>query len=176
MSGRGQIWQIQLRLNFLDYRRCGNGVLNREQNDLAAVLFGDGGGGELVGGVVSGLDVKIRLDDFDIPGVAAFGEEEDVIDAFESGDEGGTMVLRHNGARGAFVLAHGVVGVDGDDEAVAQGACALDVVNVSGMKDVKCAGGEADGFALGFEGAADVGDLIARKNFGGGGSGHGGGA
>jgi hypothetical protein len=82
-------------------------------------------------------------------------EERDGIDAGEAGQDVGAVVLVDDGPALALEAAHGRVGVDADDEAVAERAGGVQVRDVAAVQDVEAAVGEDDGLVRGPAEAAD---------------------
>ena len=104
---------------------------------------------EGVGGVVTAFRIDVRADGVDESGDARFSEKGDVIDAAEGGEDLGAVEFSVDGAGGAFESADRGVGVEGNDEGVAEGASMLEVADVTGVKEVEAAVGEDQATALG---------------------------
>src|SRR6185437_9380672 len=87
-------------------------------------------------------------------------EEHDVIHAFERGQDLGALLLGDDRTAGAFAAADAGVGVDGDEEDVAEEAGSLQRLQVAGVEEIVAAVGQdqveagaAEAVALGGEGA-----------------------
>ena len=139
--------------------------MNLDENRASAVPFDDVSRRQAGFLIVACLDVKIRLDEFDVAGVAAFGEKKNIIDRFECGDKCGTMAFADDGTFGAFVLTDRFIGVDADHKKVAHGAGAFEKIGMTGMKKIKRAGSETDDLPLLTALPANGCDFVARKNF-----------
>ena len=76
-------------------------------------------------------------------------EDGDVVYAAEGCQELGALVLRDYGAARAFVATNGGVGVEADQQDVAEGAGGLKVAHVAYVEHVEGTVGEDDTLAFG---------------------------
>lgn len=127
---------------------AGGGVagFERERHYLSTDGFDLLAAGDEVGPVGSfDEDVGEQFGDEIAGGV--FIEEGDGIDGLKGGGEGGAVAFGDDGAVGAFQALDARVGVEGENEHVAEGTGGFKKADVAGVEDVVAAVGEDDGFA-----------------------------
>src|SRR4051794_11961040 len=127
----------------------GGAALDERQDDRAAAPLGeDGRLGQVGDGVVAALDPDVGSQlAQDLDGRVLL-EEHDVIDAAQRGEHGGAVLLALDGPAGTLQAADRGVGVQADDEAVAERPGGLQRVDVAGMQQVEAAAGRHDRAAL----------------------------
>lgn len=94
--------------------------------------------------VVSAFGEDIGADGFDEFDGGIFVEEHDGIDATLCGEDMGAVAFVLNGSAWAFEASYGGVGIEADDEGVAEAAGFLQIIDVSDVKDIKATVGEDD--------------------------------
>jgi hypothetical protein len=75
-------------------------------------------------------------------------EQRDGVDGVQSESQGGAVRLRNQGTAGTFDGAHAGIGIESEDENVAEAASLFQEADVAGMEKVVAAVGEDDDFAL----------------------------
>jgi hypothetical protein len=136
--------------------------------DLGAGFLEGGAflGVEGLEGVVATLRVEGGTDGTDDAGGALGVVDSDVVDGAEGGKDAGAVLGAIHGTGGAFEGADGGVGIDGDGEGVAEGAGALEVIDVAGVKDVEAAVGEDEAAAFGAESVGFGGKVFEGEDGG----------
>lgn len=99
---------------------------------------------DVFGRVVTAFDEDIGEDlgnEFE-GGVLA--EQDDGIDELQGGEDACAGVFGLEWARGAFEAAHGIVGIEAHDEAVAELLCAFEVIDMAEVEEVETTVGKDD--------------------------------
>ncbi len=118
----------------------------REGHDFSSGGFDLLAAGDEVGPVGSfDEDVGEQFGDEIAGGVLV--EEGDGIDGLKGGGEGGAVPFGDDGAIGTFEALDAGVGVEGENEHVAERTGVFEKADMAGMEDVITAVGEDDGFA-----------------------------
>jgi hypothetical protein len=125
--------------DFLEDGGGGIGVEDVDALDAPAGGFDFFAADDLVAGPVATLHENVGKKSCDDGARSGFVEDEDRVDAFETGEDFGTLVLRYDRAAGSFESANAVIAVDADNEEIAQGAGGLEAADVSGMKKIEAA-------------------------------------
>jgi hypothetical protein len=139
--------------DFLEDGGGGIGVEDVDALDATAGGFDFFAADDLIAGPVATLDENIGKKSGDDRARSRFVEDEDSIDAFETGENFGALVLRNDGAAGPFEGANAAIAVDADDEEIAEGAGGFETADVSGMKKIEAAIGEDNFAAVAFLGS-----------------------
>src|SRR4051794_34745286 len=106
-------------------------------------------------GVVAALDPDVRAQALERARRLVLLEDEHRVDAAQRPQDGGAVGLRHERAVLALEPAHGGVGVQEHDQAVALGASGLEHPDVAGVQQVEAAAGGDDGPAAGAHARGD---------------------
>ncbi|HEY1468816.1 MAG TPA: hypothetical protein VGF61_07215 [Candidatus Acidoferrum sp.] len=141
------------RADFFEDGGGGIGVEDIDALDATAGGFDFFAANDLIAGPVATLDENIGEKSRDDGARSGFVEDEDGIDAFETGEDFGALVLRNNRAAGSFEGANAVIAIDADDEEIAEGAGGFEAANVSGMEKIEAAIGEDNFAAVAFLGS-----------------------
>ena len=118
-----------------------------DDGDADAEARGDGAFGNGIGGVVGAFGVDVGVQFFEQFLDIRFGENYDVVDGSEGGDEKGAGLFVEDGTAGAFQRASAGIGVDGDDEEIAFGFRAGQIASVTDVERIEAAVGEDDALA-----------------------------
>src|SRR5450631_705837 len=121
-------------------RRAARQVANR--HDPAAVALDRQALRKGVGVVVAALDVDVRADRLEQPDRRVVLEYGHVLDAADGRDDRGAILRRADRPVRAFQLAHGLVGVDPDDQHVTEGCGLLKAFDVAAVQHVEASVGE----------------------------------
>ena len=92
-------------------------------------------------------------------------EDDHTIDRLQRLEDFDPFGLWGDRASRAFVCPHGSIGIDADDERVAEGAGVLEVAHVAGMEQVEDAVGEHDLLARSLELFGEANGLVDRHVF-----------
>ena len=98
-------------------------------------------------GPIRALDQYVGKDGGDQLTGGVLVEEGDRVDGFEGGGHFGSEVLRDEWARRPFQALHTGIGVQREDQHIAQRSGTFEQPDVTGMKNVVTPVGEDDGFA-----------------------------
>jgi len=109
---------------------------------------------------VSALDQDIRSHARDKVVGRVFLEDADIVDAFKSGQDRGARGLIIDRPVRAFETRDRCVGVEPQDQTVAQGAGLAEVGHMAGMQDVEAAVGEDDSQAAPFHERCPAFELV----------------
>jgi hypothetical protein len=136
------------------------GLADRIEKRTRGVVFGvaddcyadaeTGGDGALrdgVGGVVGAFGMDAGAQFFEKLFDVGLGENHDVVDGAESGDEQGAGLFVEDGAARAFESADAGVGIDGDYKEIAFDFCAGEIAGVADVKRIEDAIREHDAMA-----------------------------
>lgn len=134
--------------DLLDEIGGGEAGLEGEGEDLAAGGLDFFAAGDEVG-PVGALDEEIGEDGGDEFAGGVFVEEGDGIDGIEREGDAGAGLFITDGAGGAFEALDARIGVEGEDENVAESASGLEEADVAGVEDVVAAVGENNTLAFG---------------------------
>lgn len=156
--------------------QAGGGEARREWQDadLGAGLLERGAFGliKVLGSVIAAFDVDVGADGFEESDRAGFAENDHGVHAGQGGEDGGAVAFGDEGAVGAFELADGAVGIEADDQEVAELFGALEVADVAVVKEVETAVGGDDGLAAATGGVGPAAGLGEGQELGIAGFGH----
>ena len=147
----------------------GGAAGNEGQNVNLGADFLQGGalaGVERFDGVVAAFGVESGVDGADDVRDAQRVEDDDVVHGAERGHDAGAVLLAIDGAGWAFQFADGAVGIQRDGECVAEGASALEVIDVAGVEEIEAAVGQDEAATLGVEASGFASEIVERKNGG----------
>lgn len=97
--------------------------------------------------VIAALYVDIRAKRLDQPICGWFGEDDNVIDAFKSGDEFGAFLFRQDRTTQTLAIGRRCVIVDPDDQHVSELSCRLQVAQMPDMQEIEMSVGQNDPMA-----------------------------
>jgi hypothetical protein len=118
--------------------------LDRDADNAAAPAFDDLAADDGVFGPVSALDEDVRLNGVDQSERGVFSEYDDAIHACEGLENLGSLLFRIDGTALTFVRSDRSVGVEPDDQRVAQAARVLQVTDVARVQQIEHAIREDD--------------------------------
>lgn len=123
-----------------------------EEFDAAAVAFDDRAADDFAWLEAFALHEHIGAERFEEGFGRGFIKKDDVIDEIERSEDRGALFFGENGAGRPFNLANAAIGIDRDDEGIAELAGLLQKFDVAEMDEIEAAVGEDDAFAGGAEG------------------------
>src|SRR5579883_662660 len=141
-----------------------------DDGDANAEAISDGAFGHGFGSVVGALDVDAGTKFLEEPFDVRLGEDDDVIDHAERGNEQRAGVFVEDGAAGTFQPADTGIGVHADHEDVSLLFGAREIADVADVQRVEAAVGEDNGLAATLFVGQEFFQLIAGDNFGQGGA------
>lgn len=119
---------------------CGRKTLHEGQDANLAADCGEHGTLARIqcfGPVIAPFDVNIRLNGSQKAVRAFFGENDYGIDARQSSDHLGALLLRDERSAGAFELADRLVAIEANDEEFSEFLRALEIADVAEMKQIE---------------------------------------
>lgn len=133
-------------VNLFDQARGGESAHERQDANLGAVRREDGPFArvERFGPVVATFDVDVRADRREEPVRALFPEDDNGVHASQSGENGGALFLWYERTMRAFEFTRGTVGIEADDEQVTEFFGALQIADVTEVKEVETTVGGDD--------------------------------
>src|SRR5882724_3013390 len=108
-----------------------------DDRDADAEAAGRGAFGDGAGGVVGAFGVDVGAEFFEEFFYVGFGENQDVVDVAESGNEKGAGLFVEDGAAWAFERADAGIGIDGDDEDFSFGFGGRKIAGVTDVEGVE---------------------------------------
>ena len=142
----------------------GVGGLDRNRDDAATGGFDLGATDDFFRAPVAAFDEDVGEKAGDEIAGRGGVEDGDVVHEGEGGEDFGALLLRENGATGAFEVTDAGVAIDGDDEKIAEGAGLLETTDVAGMEKVKTAVGEDDATGVAFGVGNGENQVVLRKD------------
>jgi hypothetical protein len=135
-----------------------------DRNDAAARGFHFFTSDDLISGPVAAFDQHIRKETRDDLARRGLIKDYYRIDAFERGENFGSLALRQDRTPGAFQLADTGIAVEADDEGVAKSTSLLKAADVPGMQQIEAAIGEDNAAAVAFLAAKPQNRLLKSQN------------
>ena len=134
-----------------------------DAHNCAAACFNDVAADDVVRVPVGSLDEDIGLDRRNHRLRCVFVEDRHRVDAAQGGNDLRSLVLRVDRPRRSLVGAHRAVGVDRDDQRVAERACVDQIAHVSRMQKIEDAVGEDDAASLRANAVGQHRHLLSRQ-------------
>ena len=123
-------------------------VFDLRPHDAAAARFDDVAADDLIGGPVGALDEDVGLQLADDRLRRVLVEDHGGIDGRERGNHFGALVFRIDRPRRPLVRTNRSIGIDADDQRIAEGAGSVQIADVTRMEQIEDAVGEDDRLSL----------------------------